>query len=106
MAVGKPRVVYREVNGEKCEPYEILTVDLEDDTQGVVMEELGRRRGELTNMESDGNGCTRRISYSCAWTHWLSEEFLTMTRGTGLMSHIFDEYAPANWIFQAVAMVC
>jgi GTP-binding protein len=59
MAVGKPRVVYREIDGQKCEPYEILTVDLEDDTQGAVMEELGRRRGELQNMESDGNGRTR-----------------------------------------------
>ncbi|MBV5325112.1 MAG: translational GTPase TypA, partial [Rhodospirillaceae bacterium] len=59
LAVGKPRVVYKEINGEKCEPYENLSIDLEDDTQGAVMEEIGRRRGELTNMESDGNGRTR-----------------------------------------------
>ena len=48
LAVGKPRVVFREINGQKCEPYENLTVDVPDDNQGAVMEELGRRRGELT----------------------------------------------------------
>ncbi|WP_221765647.1 translational GTPase TypA [Methyloradius palustris] len=94
IAVGKPRVVYREINGEKCEPYEILTVDLEDDTQGTVMEELGRRRGELQNMESDGNGRTR-LEYKIPARGLIGfqSEFLTMTRGTGLMAHIFDEYA-------------
>jgi len=94
LAVGKPRVVYREINGEKCEPYEILTVDLEDESQGAAMEELGRRRGELTNMESDGNGRTR-LEYRIPARGLIGfqGEFLTMTRGTGLMSHIFDEYA-------------
>jgi GTP-binding protein len=94
IAVGKPRVVYREVDGVKCEPYEILTVDLEDDCQGAVMEELGRRRGELQNMESDGNGRTR-LEYRIPARGLIGfqSEFLTMTRGTGLMAHIFDEYA-------------
>ncbi len=97
LAVGKPRVVYREINGEKCEPYEILTVDIEDDCQGAVMEELGRRRGELTNMESDGNGRTR-LEYRIPARGLIGfqGEFLTMTRGTGLAAHIFDEYAPAK----------
>ena len=97
LAVGKPRVVYREINGEKCEPYEILTVDLEDESQGAAMEELGRRRGELTNMESDGNGRTR-LEYRIPARGLIGfqGEFLTMTRGTGLMSHIFDEYAPVK----------
>ena len=97
MAVGKPRVVYREINGQKCEPYEVLTVDLEDDNQGVVMEELGRRRGELQNMESDGNGRTR-LEYKIPARGLIGfqSEFLTMTRGTGLMAHIFDEYAPVK----------
>jgi GTP-binding protein len=97
MAVGKPRVVYREIDGQKCEPYEILTVDLEDDTQGTVMEELGRRRGELQNMESDGNGRTR-LEYKIPARGLIGfqSEFLTMTRGTGLMAHIFDEYAPVK----------
>jgi GTP-binding protein len=95
IAVGKPRVVYKEVNGAKCEPYEILTVDLEDDNQGAVMEELGRRRGELTNMASDGNGRTR-LEYRIPARGLIGfqSEFLTLTRGTGLMAHIFDDYAP------------
>ena len=94
IAVGKPRVVFKEINGEKCEPYEILTVDLEDENQGAVMEELGRRRGELQNMASDGNGRTR-LEYRIPARGLIGfqSEFLTMTRGTGLMAHIFDEYA-------------
>src|SRR5690606_38221581 len=97
LAVGKPRVVYREVDGQKCEPYEILTIDLEDDCQGAAMEELGRRRGELTNMESDGNGRTR-LEYRIPARGLIGfqGEFLTMTRGTGLMAHIFDDYAPVK----------
>jgi GTP-binding protein len=97
IAVGKPRVVYREVNGEKCEPYEILTVDVEDEHQGAVMEELGRRRGEMTNMESDGNGRTR-VEYRIPARGLIGfqGEFLSLTRGTGLMAHIFDDYAPVK----------
>ncbi|MDX1915140.1 MAG: translational GTPase TypA [Methylophilus sp.] len=97
MAVGKPRVVYREINGEKCEPYEVLTVDVEDENQGAVMEELGRRRGEMQNMESDGNGRTR-LEYKIPARGLIGfqGEFLTLTRGTGLMAHIFDEYAPVK----------
>lgn len=94
IAVAKPRVVYREIDGVKCEPYEVLTVDVEDENQGVVMEELGRRRGEMQNMESDGNGRTR-LEYKIPARGLIGfqGEFLTMTRGTGLMAHIFDEYA-------------
>jgi len=97
IAVGKPRVEYRELDGVKCEPSEILTVDLEDDCQGAVMEELGRRRGELQNMESDGNGRTR-LEYRIPARGLIGfqSEFLTLTRGTGLMAHIFDEYAPVK----------
>jgi GTP-binding protein len=97
IAVGKPKVVFREINGEKCEPYEILTVDVEDDNQGPVMEELGRRRGEMQNMESDGNGRTR-LEYKIPARGLIGfqGEFLTLTRGTGLMAHIFDEYAPVK----------
>jgi len=97
MAVGKPRVVYKDVDGVKCEPYENLTVDLEDNTQGAVMEELGRRRGELTNMESDGQGRTR-LEYHIPARGLIGfqGDFLTMTRGTGLMSHVFDDYAPVK----------
>ena len=97
LAVGKPRVVFREINGQKCEPYENLTVDVPDENQGAVMEELGRRRGELTNMESDGNGRTR-LEYHIPARGLIGfqGEFMTMTRGTGLMSHVFDDYAPVK----------
>ncbi|MCA1925984.1 MAG: translational GTPase TypA [Thiobacillus sp.] len=97
LAVGKPRVVYKEINGERCEPYENLTIDLEDDTQGAVMEEIGRRRGELTNMESDGNGRTR-LEYHIPARGLIGfqSDFMTMTRGTGLMSHVFDDYGPVK----------
>ena len=97
LAVGKPRVVYKEINGEKCEPYENLSIDLEDDTQGAVMEEIGRRRGELTNMESDGHGRTR-LEYHIPARGLIGfqSDFMTMTRGTGLMSHVFDDYGPVK----------
>lgn len=97
LAVGKPRVVFREIDGQKCEPYENLTVDVPDENQGAVMEELGRRRGELTNMESDGNGRTR-LEYHIPARGLIGfqSEFMTLTRGTGLMSHVFDDYAPVK----------
>ncbi|WP_307754541.1 translational GTPase TypA [Neisseria gonorrhoeae] len=97
LAVGKPRVVYRDIDGQKCEPYENLTVDVPDDHQGAVMEELGRRRGELTNMESDGNGRTR-LEYHIPARGLIGfqGEFMTLTRGVGLMSHVFDDYAPVK----------
>ena len=97
LAVGKPRVVFRDIDGQKCEPYENLTVDVPDENQGAVMEELGRRRGELTNMESDGNGRTR-LEYHIPARGLIGfqGEFMTLTRGTGLMSHVFDDYAPVK----------
>lgn len=97
MAVAKPRVVFKDINGEKCEPYENLTVDMEDNTQGAVMEELGRRRGELVNMESDGKGRTR-LEYKIPARGLIGfqGDFMTMTRGVGLMSHVFDDYGPVK----------
>jgi len=97
VAVGKPQVVYKEIEGNKCEPYENLTVDIEDETQGAVMEELGRRKGELTNMESDGLGRTR-LEYTIPARGLIGfqGEFLTMTKGTGIMSHVFEEYLPVK----------
>ncbi|MDO8927075.1 MAG: translational GTPase TypA [Sideroxyarcus sp.] len=97
MAVGKPRVVYKEINGEKCEPYENLSIDLEDENQGAIMEEIGRRRGELTNMESDGQGRTR-LEYHIPARGLIGfqSDFMTMTRGTGLISHVFDDYGPVK----------
>ncbi|NOL49798.1 translational GTPase TypA [Pelistega europaea] len=97
LAVSRPRVVYKEIDGVRCEPMELLTVDVEDDHQGAVMEELGRRKGELLNMESDGKGRTR-LEYRIPARGLIgfSGDFLSMTRGTGLMSHIFDDYAPVR----------
>jgi len=97
IACAKPRVVYKDIDGEKCEPYENLTIDLEDSHQGGVMEEIGRRRGELTNMESDGKGRTR-LEYHIPARGLIGfqSDFMTMTRGTGLMSHIFDDYKPVK----------
>jgi GTP-binding protein len=95
LAVSRPRVLFKEINGEKCEPYELLTVDIENDHQGSVMEELGRRRGELLNMESDGKGRVR-LEYRIPARGLIGfqGEFLTSTRGTGMASHIFDDYGP------------
>ncbi|MCR4304920.1 MAG: translational GTPase TypA [Gallionella sp.] len=97
MGVGKPRVVYREINGEKCEPFEVLTVDVEDTNQGAVMEELGRRRGDLQDMQPDGHGRVR-LEYRIPARGLIGfqSEFMTMTRGTGIMAHVFDDYAPVR----------
>ncbi|MDB5807474.1 MAG: GTP-binding protein TypA/BipA [Betaproteobacteria bacterium] len=93
LAVGRPRVVMKEVDGVKQEPYELLTVDVEDGHQGAVMEELGRRRGDLQDMAADGKGRTR-LEYRIPARGLIGfqGEFLTLTRGTGMASHIFDEY--------------
>ena len=95
LAVGRPRVVFKEIDGVKCEPYEMLTVDVEEEHQGGVMEELGRRRGELQDMQPDGKGRVR-LEYRIPARGLIGfqGEFLTMTRGTGLASHVFDDYGP------------
>ena len=97
LAVSRPRVVFKEVDGVRHEPYELLTVDVEEGNQGAVMEELGRRRGDLTDMQPDGKGRVR-IEYRIPARGLIGfqSEFMTLTRGTGLMSHIFDEYAPVK----------
>jgi len=93
LAVSRPRVVLHEVNGEKHEPIELLTVDVEDQHQGAVMQELGLRKGDLADMQSDGRGRVR-LDYRVPARGLIgfSTEFLNITRGTGLMSHIFDGY--------------
>jgi len=97
LAVGRPRVVMKDVGGERQEPYELLTVDVEDSHQGAVMEELGRRRGDLQDMAADGKGRTR-LEYRIPARGLIGfqGEFLTLTRGTGLASHIFDDYGPVK----------
>jgi GTP-binding protein len=95
LAVSRPRVVFKEIDGVKSEPIESLTVDVEDGHQGGVMEELGRRKGDLQDMQPDGRGRTR-LEYLIPARGLIGfqNEFMTLTRGTGLMSHIFHEYAP------------
>jgi len=97
LAVSKPRVVFRTIDGEQCEPYEMLTVDVEEINQGAVMEELGRRRGDLQDMQSDGRGRVR-LEYRIPARSLIGfqGDFMTMTRGTGLISHVFDDYGPVK----------
>ncbi len=97
MAVSRPRVVFHEEDGVKMEPFENLTVDVEDATQGSVMEELGKRKGELLDMVSDGKGRTR-LEYRIPARGLIGfqGDFMTMTRGNGLLSHTFDAYFPAK----------
>ncbi len=95
LAVSRPRVVTKLVNGERQEPYEMLTVDCEDANQGAVMEALGARKGDLQDMQSDGKGRTR-LDYRIPARGLIGfqSEYLTMTRGSGLISHVFDDYGP------------
>ncbi|WP_395700861.1 translational GTPase TypA [Aquabacterium sp.] len=95
LAVSKPRVVFREINGERCEPIELVTADIEDQHQGGVMQALGERKGELVNMETDGRGRVR-LEYRIPARGLIgfSNEFLNLTRGTGLISNIFDSWEP------------
>jgi GTP-binding protein len=97
LAVSRPQVLTRVVDGEVHEPYEALTVDVEDAHQGPVMEALGSRRAELTDMAVDGNGRVR-LDYRVPARGLIGfqGEFMTLTRGTGLMSHIFDGFAPVR----------
>lgn len=97
LAVAKPHVVMKTINGEKQEPYEQLTIDVEEEHQGSVMEELGRRKAEMLDMSSDGKGRTR-IEYRIPARGLIGfqGEFLTLTRGTGLMAHLFDDYGPVK----------
>jgi GTP-binding protein len=95
LAVGKPRVVIKEIDGVRHEPFEMLTIDVEEQHQGAVMEELGYRKGDLTDMMPDGRGRVR-IEYRIPARGLIGfhTEFMTLTRGMGLASHIFDDYAP------------
>jgi GTP-binding protein len=97
VAVGKPRVVAKEIDGVRMEPWETLTVDVDSENQGKIMEELGRRGGELTDMVPDGKGRVR-LDYSIPARGLIGfhMEFMTLTRGTGIKSHVFEKYAPVK----------
>ena len=95
LAISRPQVVNREINGVLCEPWETLTVDVETEHQGAVMEKLGERKGQLTDMVPDGQGRVR-LDYNIPTRGLIGfrGEFLTLTSGSGLMYHVFDRYAP------------
>ena len=95
LGVSRPEVIVREVDGEKQEPYEQLVVDIEEQHQGAVMEKLGLRRGEMRNMEPDGQGRVRlEFIIPSRGLIGFRTEFLTATQGTGLMFSVFDHYGP------------
>lgn len=96
LAICKPEVIMREENGEQLEPYERLTVDVEEGHQGTIMEKLGERRAELQNMVPDGKGRVR-LDYVVPTRGLIGfhTEFLSSTSGTGLMYHVYDHYGPA-----------
>jgi GTP-binding protein len=95
LAVSKPRVVFREIDGVKCEPMELVTADVEEIHQGGVMQALGLRKGDMVNMEPDGNGRVR-LEYRIPARGLIgfSNEFMNLTRGSGLIASIFDGYEP------------
>ncbi len=95
LAVSKPRVVFQDIDGEKCEPMELVTADVEEEHQGGVMQALGLRKGEMVNMEPDGKGRVR-LEYRIPARGLIgfSNEFLNLTRGSGLIASIFDGYEP------------
>jgi GTP-binding protein len=97
LAVSRPEVIFRELDGAICEPFEQLTVDIEAGCQGAVMEALGARRGELRDMVPDGRGRVR-LDYEIPSRGLIGfqTEFLTVTSGTGLIYHVFDHYGPAQ----------
>jgi GTP-binding protein len=97
LAVSRPRVVQKDIGGVTCEPYETLSVDVDEQHQGGVMEALGVRRGELVDMASDARG-RARLDYRIPARGLIGfqGEFMNLTRGTGLMSHVFDEFAPVK----------
>lgn len=97
LAVGRPRVVLKQEGSEWLEPYESLTVDLQEEHQGSVMERLGQRKAEMKNMVPDGNGRVR-LDYVIPTRGLIGfrSEFLTLTSGTGLLFHTFDHYGPRS----------
>lgn len=95
LAVSRPEVILKEVDGERWEPYEQLVCDVEEVHQGSIMEKLGTRKGDLINMMPDGQGRVRlEYSIPARGLFGFRTEFLTATSGTGVMYHVFDRYAP------------
>ena len=97
LAVSRPEVIFREIDGEVCEPYEQVTIDIEEQHQGAVMEALGERRGDMKDMVPDAKGRVR-LDYIMPSRGLIGfqTDFMTMTSGTGLIYHVFDHYGPAK----------
>jgi GTP-binding protein len=95
LAVSRPEVVIKEVDGVMLEPYENLVVDVEEEHQGSVIEELGLRKAEMLDMSSDGRGRTR-VTFNVPTRGLIGfrTQFLGMTSGSGIMTHVFDEFGP------------
>jgi len=97
LGVSRPQVIYKEIDGELSEPYEALTVDVEEAHQGAVMEKLGERKAEMQNMVPDGKGRIRlEFIIPARGLIGFRTEFLTATSGTGLLYHVFEHYAPVK----------
>ena len=97
LAVSRPEVILKQVDGVTHEPYESVTIDVEEQHQGSVMEQLGTRKGELTNMAPDGKGRIRMdFMIPSRGLIGFQTDFMTMTSGSGLMYHTFDHYGPLN----------
>ncbi len=95
LGVGRPQVIIREIDGVVCEPYEQLTIDVEEQHQGSVMERLGERKADLKNMSPDGKGRVRLdFEIPARGLIGYRTEFMTATSGTGLLYHTFDHYGP------------
>lgn len=95
LAVSRPEVIIKEENGQKMEPFEVVTIDVVEENQGGVMEKIGLRKGELTNMSTDGKGRVRMdFMMPSRGLIGFQTEFLTLTSGSGLIYHTFDHYGP------------
>lgn len=92
--VSKPQVVIKEIEGHKCEPYEALTVDVPEEYMGPVMEKLGARKGEMTNMQNFNGQARLEYVIPARGLVGFRTEFLTDTRGYGIMNSVFDSYRP------------
>jgi len=97
LGVSRPEVVQKEIDGEIQEPFEAVVIDIEDQHQGAVMEELGLRKAEMTNMEPDGKGRVRlQFIVPSRGLIGFRGQFLTLTSGSGIMTSIFDHYGPVK----------
>lgn len=100
LQVSRPEVIYREIDGVMSEPYEEVQIDTPDEYTGSIIDSLSKRKGEMQNMEPSNNGQTRLIfEVPSRGLIGYSTEFMSLTRGYGIMSHVFDQYKPVikNW---------